>query len=79
MKSIVHSAKARDRVLHIETDGCIVNIRVGLIDREGHRVTSVEIIPDDESRSPDHEGRFWHLDGTINNRIIREHEKGERP
>ncbi len=71
MKTVRHTAQARDNLLHIETDGCIVNIRVGLSDSEGRRVTSVEIIPEDESRSPDADGRFWELDGARNNRVIR--------
>jgi len=32
--------------LHIEAEGCIVNITEGLIDRKGRPVTSIEIIPD---------------------------------
>lgn len=72
MKRIVHMASARDKLLHIETEGAVVNIRVGLSDREGRAVTSVEIIPDDETRSPDHEGRYWHLDGHLNNRLVRQ-------
>jgi hypothetical protein len=33
-------------LLHIETDGCIVNIRVGLHDAAGRQVTSVMVDPD---------------------------------
>jgi hypothetical protein len=72
MKRITHSGRARDKLLHIETDGCIVNIRVGLNDVNGNRVTSVEIIPDDERRGGDGLGNVWHFDGTYNNRIIRQ-------
>ena len=32
--------------LHIEAEGCIVNIRQELTDRLGRQVTSIEIIPD---------------------------------
>lgn len=32
---------------HIEVEGCIVNIREGLHDRKGRKVTSIEILPDD--------------------------------
>ena len=32
---------------HLELDGCIVNIREGLTDHRGRKVTSIEIIPDD--------------------------------
>jgi hypothetical protein len=38
----------RDRTLkHIEVEGAIVNIRQGLHDLKGRKVTSIEIIPDD--------------------------------
>lgn len=50
-----------DNLLHIETDGCIVNIRVGLTDAQGRKVTAVTILPEDESRGGDGEGRIWHL------------------
>lgn len=69
MKTVVHSANARDKLLHVETDGCIVNIRVGLTDSEGRSVTSVEILPDGYA------GEEWTLDGTVNNRVIREPER----
>lgn len=61
MKRIIFYAKQNrsGNLLHIETDGCIVNIQVGLTDRHGHQVTSVRIIPDDESRGGDGEGRIW--------------------
>jgi hypothetical protein len=55
---------SRDNLLHVETDGCIVNIRVGLTDTQGRRVTSVEVIPDNYA------GEEWHLDGTENNRVV---------
>jgi hypothetical protein len=74
MKRITFYAKGNrsGNLLHIETDGCIVNIRVGLTDAEGHQVTSVMIIPDDESRGGDGQGRIWHqADGA---RVIRLHE-----
>ena len=68
MKSISHFNTARDKTLHIETEGAIVNIRIGLNDPDGHEVTHIEILPDDhyfgESR--------WALDGSINNRLIKE-------
>ena len=52
---------------HIETDGCIINIRTGLSDRKGRPVTSIEIIPDDYfSGEP-----IWRLRGTRNNRVVR--------
>jgi hypothetical protein len=47
-------------LLHIETDGCIVNIRVGLRDVDGRQVTSVHISPDNYDES----GGKWVLDGS---------------
>lgn len=35
------------KLKHIEVEGAIVNIRTGLKDRQGRKVTSVEILPDD--------------------------------
>ena len=53
-------------LLHIETDGGIVNIRTGLhfIDHEGidHQRTSIEILRDESA---------WTLDGFINNNLIK--------
>lgn len=54
--------------MHIEVDGAVVNITVGLTDEYGRRVTSVMINPDDESRGGDGEGRMWFRRGA---RIIR--------
>lgn len=34
-------------VLHIETEGCIINIRVNLTDNEGRPVTSIGVKADD--------------------------------
>lgn len=52
--------------LHIEAEGCIVNIREGLHDRVGRRVTSIEILPDDRYAGEP----IWKLVGTVNNRVI---------
>ena len=40
--------------LHIEAEGCIVNIIEGLSDRKGRSVTSIQIIPDKYSGEPVH-------------------------
>ena len=58
-----------DDCLHVETEGCIINIRVGLKDTVGREVTHVEIIPDKYS------GAEWKMDkyGSCNNRIIKNH------
>jgi hypothetical protein len=53
-------------VLHIETEGCIVNIRIGLRNMQGKEVTSVEVLAD---KYADEE---WLLDGTVNNRVIKQ-------
>ena len=56
-----------DNLLHIETEGCIVNIRVGLQEHGTYRdVTSIEILPDNGIR-----GEEWDIDGSINNRVIK--------
>lgn len=79
MKTVQYYSGSRNRtgnLLHIETDGCVVNIHVGLTDRQGRTVTNVEIIPDDESRGGDSEGRMWHVvdHGPRGVRIVREEE-----
>ena len=48
MKSVVLSSKAGGvfsgpKTLHVEADGCIVNIQVGLHDENGNRVTHVSV------------------------------------
>lgn len=68
-------------VLHIETDGCIVNVTVGLSDHLGHAVTAVEVIADRYA------GESWHLpdhtthDGAplrgMNVRVMRDTIEGE--
>lgn len=54
------------KLKHIEVDGCIVNIRTGLIDIKGRKVTSIEILPDDHYAGE----RIWRLRGCGNNRVI---------
>ena len=63
MKTIQHYSTSKDKLLHIETDLGIINIRVGLQDRIGQEVTSIEIIKDSENIK---------LDGCVNNRLIKE-------
>ncbi len=65
MKTVHHFNTAREKLLHIETEGGIVNIRVGLHDTEGKAVTHVEILPDQGK------GEEWDLQGAINNRLIK--------
>jgi hypothetical protein len=47
-------------VMHIETDGCVVEIHVGLTDERGRPMTRVDVIPDDERRGGDGRGGLWH-------------------
>ena len=58
-------------VLHVETDGAVINVSVGLEDAAGRQVTTISISPDDESRGGDGSGRTWHRAG---DRVIRLHE-----
>jgi hypothetical protein len=53
-------------VKHIEIEGAIVNIREGLSDFKGRKVTSVEILPDDRYVGE----RKWKLYGCYQNRIV---------
>lgn len=52
-------------VEHIEVEGGIVNIREGLHDMSGHKVTSIEIIPDEYADEK------WVLKGVCNNRLVK--------
>lgn len=52
-------------VEHLERNGCIINIRVGLHNTESKEVTSIEIVPD----------VGWKLEGSYNNRVIKEVKK----
>ena len=54
------------KLKHIEVEGCIVNIRTGLSDKLGRKVTSIEILPDDH-----YSGELvWRLRGYSNNRVV---------
>ena len=57
------------RVLHIETAGAIVDIRIGLHDTGGNEVTSIEILPDPG----------WTLDGHALSRVVRAAEPHRHP
>ena len=47
-----HSKWVDNNCFHIETELGIINIYVGLSDTEGHRVESVEILPDKKPMNP---------------------------
>lgn len=53
------------KLKHIEAEGCIVNIREGLTDRHGRKVTSIEIIPDQYAGEP-----RWRRYGYANTRVV---------
>jgi len=59
------------KLKHIETDGCIVNIRTGLKDLKGRCVTGIEILPDDHCAGD----YIWRLDGSINNIVVQLNKK----
>lgn len=63
MKRVSHYNTAKDKLLHIETDGCVINIQIGLHNSEEEEVISISIYP------TTHEG--WRLEGICNNRIIK--------
>lgn len=55
------------RLRHIEVEGAIVNIREGLVDRKGRKVTSIEILPDDHYSGE----RIWRVTPKVHNvRVI---------
>jgi len=60
-------------LLHIETDGCIVTIHVGLHNTEGQQITRVDVLPDGETRR-DNQGNTWEIhpeDGNGVTRVVR--------
>ena len=52
MKTVVISERSKDKKLHIEAPGCIINIHVGLVDMDGRKVTSVSIKCDQYAGEP---------------------------
>ncbi len=54
-------------LLHVETPNAVVNIRVGLHDRLGRSVDSIEILPDDYAG----EEKVVVYPGKCNTRIVR--------
>lgn len=55
-----------DKPVHIETHGCIINIRPGLHDADGNQVTSVEVLCDQGWVMPD-----LHKSNSINVRVVK--------
>jgi hypothetical protein len=59
MKTITHFNTARDKLLHIETEGCIINVRVGLQEYGTYRnVIAIEVLPNITEN--------WNIDDTKN-------------
>lgn len=52
MKTVVLSRRSKDKLLHIEAPGCIINIQTGLHDRAGNAITSVQIKCDEYAGEP---------------------------
>ena len=61
----VYPVANRKNLMHIEADGCIVNIREGLTDMKGRQVTSIEVIPDDMAGE-----QRWKRVGYANTRVV---------
>ena len=73
MKTVgFHKTNRSGNLLHIETEGAIVNIRVGLHNTEGDEVTSIAILPDsysgEEWLMPDENGEHMKA---LNVRVIK--------
>lgn len=73
MKTIRISARSRDKLLHIEGPGFLVNIQIGLTDQEGRPVSNISVIADGDRYKGDPE--YW-VNGEVGNsgvalRIVR--------
>lgn len=70
MKTILFSEQNRsDNILHIETEGCIVNIRIGLTDINGRKTTNISVIPDRGK------GEEWQIEGETGIILVKEARK----
>lgn len=59
MRVVEHAEPGAHKLLHIEADGCVVNVTIGLHDLAGGRFTSVEVVPSE----PDDDRNLWSLEG----------------
>jgi len=59
--------KLNKKAYHLEVEGAIINVREGLFDRYGRRVTEVSIVPDNQIPG----NPVWHLLGYSYNRIVK--------
>ena len=57
--------KLNKKAYHLEVEGATINVREGLFDRFGRRVTEISIIPEKYPSEP-----VWHLIGYSNNRVV---------
>jgi hypothetical protein len=64
VKTVTHNERSRDKLLHIEAPGCIINIHVGLTDNTGRSVTAISINADGDRYSGD---PAWWIDGEKGN------------
>jgi hypothetical protein len=55
MRHIQHFKESPDKILHIETEGCRVNVIIGTHDTSGTPFTTVEIL----AYQPDDDGNIW--------------------
>lgn len=55
MRQIQHFRSGPDKILHIEAEGCTINVIIGTHDPSGTDFTTIEVTPDE----PDGEGRTW--------------------
>ena len=60
-----------DNLLHIETDGCIVNIHVGLTGEGDRQITRVDVSPDSKYRGGDGQGNVWEIHPDDGNGVTR--------
>ncbi len=60
MRRIALNPHSREKLLHIEAPGCIINITIGLTDPNGHPVTPIDITADSERYS---DGPSWYENG----------------
>lgn len=63
MRRIVLSERSREKLLHIEAPGCIVNIQIGLSNDKHSEVTRVDVTADGDRYSGDPK---WWARGDVN-------------
>lgn len=66
MRHITHFKDGPDKILHIETEGCKINVIIGTHDQTNTPFTTVEIHPEE----PDAEGENWMTIGPSNVLVV---------